>query len=141
MKNLTNQRKIDKSVFGTIKAGIIDKFTQLVYNVRQGVTPKKVAKLAVVKEIRKSKNTIKSEIIIKINGFKQLARNEYARVLGYKHFTYVGPLDGLTRPFCKKHTGTFRTMKEWNSLDNGQKNPVGIYKGGYNCRHSLVGEE
>ena len=141
MKNLSNQRNLDKSVFKTLKSSVVDRFTQLVYSVRQGITPPDIAKKSIINEIRKAKNNLKLEVSTRINGFKQLSRNEFAKVLGFKKFVYVGPLDGETRDFCKQHTGFVKTMEEWNKLDNGQKNPVGTYRGGYNCRHSLVGEK
>jgi hypothetical protein len=58
---------------------------------------------------------------------------------GITKFQYVGPVDKLTRPFCHDHIGQVMTEEEWNSLDNGQISPVFTYRGGYNCRHSLVG--
>jgi len=139
MKKLTDQRTLDKGKFQTMKDTIVSRFTQLVYNTRQGVVPPKVAKSSLINEIRKTKNNLKTEIGTRINGFKQLARNEYARVLGIEKFQYVGPIDAKTRDFCKHHTGEVKTKAEWDSLDNGQKNPVSVYRGGYNCRHSLVG--
>jgi hypothetical protein len=60
---------------------------------------------------------------------------------GVTRFQYVGPVDSITRPFCAKHVGQVKTIDEWNKLDNGQISPVGVYGGGYNCRHSLIGVE
>lgn len=51
---------------------------------------------------------------------------------------YRGPLDKLTRPFCQQHTGKIYTIKEIESMDNGQGLPVLEYNGGYNCRHEWV---
>jgi hypothetical protein len=67
------------------------------------------------------------------------ANTSLAQDNGIIQFEYVGPSDSLTRPFCKKHIGKTMTEEEWNALDNGQIGPVFVYRGGYNCRHSLVG--
>lgn len=58
---------------------------------------------------------------------------------GITEFVYVGPIDAITRPFCRQHIGEKRTKEEWNKLDNGQISPVSTYRGGFNCRHQLVG--
>ena len=67
--------------------------------------------------------------------------NELAgRKAKIKDYRYVGPLDDITRPFCRKHINEVKTMAEWNQLDNGQLDPVSVFGGGYNCRHELVPE-
>jgi hypothetical protein len=58
---------------------------------------------------------------------------------GITKFQYVGPLDGVTRSFCRRYVGSVKTEKEWNSLNNGQITPVMTYGGGYNCRHTFIG--
>lgn len=58
-------------------------------------------------------------------------------------YGYGGPIDGVTRPFCRAHhtrlTGQVYTLAALNSLDNGagQPKPVSVYLGGYGCRHNL----
>jgi hypothetical protein len=53
-----------------------------------------------------------------------------------ERYVYVGPLDSLTRPFCRTWIGKVLERQEVEKLDNGQMpNPL-ITAGGYNCRHS-----
>jgi len=54
---------------------------------------------------------------------------------------YVGPLDGITRPFCQALAGKAFDVGQVASLDNGQIGGRGgpIHSGGgYNCRHGWV---
>jgi hypothetical protein len=69
------------------------------------------------------------------------ANTSLAQDNGITKFQYVGPVDSLTRHFCKRPDviGQVKTEEEWNQLDNGQINPVFVYRGGYNCRHTLIG--
>ena len=53
-------------------------------------------------------------------------------------FIYRGPLDKLTRDFCRKLIGKKYNLKEIETLDNEQGLPVLHYNGGYNCRHEWV---
>ncbi len=74
------------------------------------------------------------------NGFSNYVNTRIGEASGIKKFRYSGKsIDGLTRPFCARHYGQVKTKAEWDGLDNGQLNPVSVYMGGYNCRHSLVG--
>lgn len=59
-------------------------------------------------------------------------------------YGYGGPIDSITRPFCRRHatveSGEVYTLQALNRLDNGagQPKPVSVYLGGYRCRHFLV---
>lgn len=58
-------------------------------------------------------------------------------------FTYVGPNDKLTRPFCERLRGLAEDGRTWTrkqieSMDNGQLADVFQTCGGYNCRHQWV---
>lgn len=54
-------------------------------------------------------------------------------------FLYLGPNDQTTRDFCRgvltRRTPPIYTLREIESLSNGQLEPVITYGGGYNCRH------
>jgi hypothetical protein len=50
-------------------------------------------------------------------------------------FVYVGPLDRVTRPFCREHVGKVYTREEIDALDNKHLPNVFLTGGGYNCRH------
>lgn len=59
-------------------------------------------------------------------------------------FGYGGPVDSVTRPFCRRHHSDLvdraYTAAALDRLDNGegQPKPVSAYLGGYNCRHFLI---
>lgn len=54
------------------------------------------------------------------------------------HYIYVGPLDDLTRPFCRERVGRIFTVAEIRNMDNGQLPDVFLTRGGYNCRHDWL---
>lgn len=86
----------------------------------------------------KLESNVKTEINTSIAGFSRTVTQNKAKELGIDRFQYVGPLDSVTRPFCRAHIGKTYTTAEIGSLDNGQGLPVRIYCGGYNCRHLWV---
>jgi len=52
---------------------------------------------------------------------------------------YLGPLDGVTRPFCRPLVGKAVTRRQIQGLSNGQTAVSPLFAGGgYNCRHSWV---
>lgn len=52
-------------------------------------------------------------------------------------FYYAGPLDSITRPFCKARIGKVFDRAEIDQMNNGQlPNPL-VTGGGYNCRHAF----
>jgi len=58
---------------------------------------------------------------------------------GLTHAKYFGQLDQITRSFCRRHVNKIHTWQYWESESNDTgPNPVSIYCGGYNCRHSLI---
>ena len=59
---------------------------------------------------------------------------------GIERFLYAGSLIATSRPFCIEHLNQVKTIEEWNLLDNGQGlSPISAFRGGFNCRHVLVG--
>lgn len=60
-------------------------------------------------------------------------------------FVYLGPLDGLMRPFCETLHLKWFTWGEIEDLDNAQLPDAFATRGGYNCRHGwyaiFAGEE
>ncbi len=55
---------------------------------------------------------------------------------GLKNHLYTGPIDGITRPFCRELVNKVVTDKQLNRLNNNQGLSVITSGGGYNCRHS-----
>jgi hypothetical protein len=61
-----------------------------------------------------------------------------AKDAGYTKYIYLGPVDGLIRPFCMARVGNVYTKEEILDMDNGQIDNVLMTGGGYNCRHKWV---
>ena len=80
---------------------------------------------------------IKTELNTATIAFSRSITQKKANDLGLNLFLYVGPLDKITRPFCRARVGKIYTREEINSWDNGQGLPANLYCGGYNCRHDL----
>ncbi len=84
--------------------------------------------------------------------YRTLAANGYGQIEKVKEevrYVYLGPLDRLTRPFCramlKRSAKQPLTHVQIEKLDNGQLPNPFITGGGYNCRHQWavaeVGQE
>lgn len=59
-----------------------------------------------------------------------------AESAGIDHYLYTGPLDGITRPFCRQLAGKVFTRSQVQDLRNYQIEPPLVRGGGYNCRHT-----
>jgi hypothetical protein len=53
-------------------------------------------------------------------------------------YLYVGPVDGVVRPWCREQLGMVRSKAAIDALDNGQLPNAFVTAGGYNCRHSWM---
>lgn len=53
-------------------------------------------------------------------------------------YVYLGPEDGVTRPFCDALVNTWLTADEIGALDNGTDMDAMTGGGGYNCRHQWM---
>ena len=70
--------------------------------------------------------------------FDRLAAEQSAVLVGLDIRVYLGPLDSLTRPFCRALINRAYTIDQVAELDNGQTGPGLWGGGGYNCRHRWV---
>lgn len=81
-----------------------------------------------------------------MSGADRAVTLDVAQAAGVEWFAFVGPVDSLTRPWCRRHVGFRYTLEQMDSLpdnDTGPQ-PPSTYGGGYNCRHRwepLVDEE
>jgi hypothetical protein len=74
--------------------------------------------------------------------FYNTANTQLAMDNGITQFEYVGTLIKTSRDFCVEHVGQVHTLEEWDRIAAEWDIPVGPFyerRGGYNCRHSLVG--
>lgn len=73
-------------------------------------------------------------------GLSRAIDKEIYDKIGAKEFMYSGPLDGMTRGFCRKRLGKTFTKAETEKF--GEENESGldgfVSPGGYNCRHRLI---
>lgn len=83
-------------------------------------------------------NQINAELNTATSGFYRSITQAKAKELSVDLFAYVGPQDGITRPFCKARVNKIYTSEQIAKWDNGTNLPADIYGGGYNCRHDLV---
>jgi hypothetical protein len=76
-----------------------------------------------------------------LSGIYSTANVTLAEDAGIERFQYIGPNDNKTRDFCRKYLGQIMTREQWDSIPggNGQIDPVSSFRGGYNCRHQLIG--
>ncbi len=63
------------------------------------------------------------------------AKAEKARLASVQMFEYVGIIRSTTRPFCRRMVGTTLNLNEIHQLRNGNKEPVLLHCGGWNCIH------
>jgi len=92
---------------------------------------------ALASEFLKSVGRNTTQARLKIAEFGRSTQAINAESAGLDLFLYVGPKDGITRPFCRKLVGKVLSKSQINRLNNGQgAGPVLTTGGGYNCRHS-----
>lgn len=82
-------------------------------------------------------NNLNSELNTSLAGFSRTLTIYKAEEIGIERFRYVGPLDKVTREFCRTKVGNIYARDEIMQWDNEQGLPASIYLGGYNCRHRL----
>lgn len=88
------------------------------------------------KSIGQATSIARTEIAI----FDSTVNTQVAQDAGTEQWWYQGPLDNLTRPFCRAVMNKVVDVEQMQQLDNGQGvgNPL-ITRGGFNCRHRWVG--
>jgi len=80
---------------------------------------------------------VATELRTATSAFSRSINQRKADELGLNYFLYTGPIDKITRPFCRSKVGKVFTREEISKWDNHQGLPASIYLGGYNCRHDL----
>lgn len=80
------------------------------------------------------------EVDTQLLGLHRDATATESQAAGIDLFTYEGPDDGITRPFCAPMVGKITTLQDLDGMDPGpsQPRPVSRFLGGYRCRHSLA---
>ena len=58
---------------------------------------------------------------------------------GFTLFLLDGPVDDITRPWCRERVGYLFTLAELDETPNDTgPNPPTVYAGGYSCRHRII---
>lgn len=78
-----------------------------------------------------------------VAGFERQLSVRQAKESGVTRFAYLGPDDGVTRPWCSHWVGLSGTPQQFEETGDlwgrdKQPMPVMAYGGGYNCRHRFV---
>lgn len=74
-----------------------------------------------------------------ISGIDRKATQAVAEDLGWEWFRYDGPVDDLTRAYCRARVGKVMTLAMLDARPNDTgPQPPSLYCGGWNCRHRLI---
>lgn len=87
-------------------------------------------------KLKQSDGSTLTEVRTKISQYGRSVTATAAVAAGLKNYLYTGPIDGITRPFCRELVNKVVTDKQLNRLNNNQGLSVITSGGGYNCRHS-----
>lgn len=118
--------------------------TKLLMRSSQALTVTENARRVVEYVSKATKKTIaQSQTLVETmqnNVFNNQRQKFYKKVpaTGEKLYEYVGPVDKLTRPICKRYVGKQYTEAKWKRISNEQVGNMWNYKGGYNCRHFFL---
>lgn len=78
---------------------------------------------------------LETELNTNVMAFNRTMHFKKAEDLGLDKFLYVGPLDKITRDFCREIVGKVFTKVQILQMDNEQGLDVFSFGGGFNCRH------
>jgi len=139
LQNLGNLQSIDAQNFQALADNTINELNKQILT--STVTPISQAALneSLERTLKQFKDYVETNITTSTAGVYRDANTLLAQDNGIDKFEYVGVMDSITRQFCRIHMGEVKTMEEWAKEKNGQKLPVPLYMGGYNCRHTFKG--
>lgn len=75
---------------------------------------------------------------VAVGAYNQAWRQQLAETAQLDHSLYYGTLKANSRHFCRVCLGRVFTAAQIAELDNGQIDPVSLFRGGYRCRHSWL---
>lgn len=90
------------------------------------------------KETGTSAHFARTQAQAAVGGLNQVHRNLIAQRGGLDHWHYYGTLIVNSRPFCRIHIGWVYPTRRVEQMRNGMLEPVMVFKGGFNCRHSWL---
>ncbi len=121
----------DDVILPTVTAGVREALTNLTVDV-----PTSSAISALSLKMQKAEGRQLTEINTKLSMYGRSVTAAVAESAGIKYYLYTGPLDGLTRDFCKPLVDKVVSNAQMRRLNNRQGLSVKTGGGGYNCRHS-----
>lgn len=139
ISKINSLKQQDINQFTQLGDDLITKTNRIMMNHSFGSLSTAQAISDISDEVRKFENFSETWARTTTQGLFSQVNTSLAEDNGIEQFEYFGPIDNITRPFCQDHTGEVRTINEWDELSNGQISPVSIYRGGFNCRHQLIG--
>ena len=77
-----------------------------------------------------------TEVNTKLSMYGRGVTAAMAEEAGLYYYLYTGPIDGITRDFCRPLVDKVVSESQMKKLNNRQGLPVKTAGGGYNCRHS-----
>jgi hypothetical protein len=121
----------DDVILPTVTAGVRDALTNLTVDVD---TSSVISTLSL--KMQKAEGRQLTEVNTKLSMYGRSVTAAVAESAGIKYYLYTGPLDGLTRDFCKPLVDKVVSNAQMRRLNNRQGLSVKTGGGGYNCRHS-----
>ena len=113
------------------KSAVRSALTSVVQNI-----PLTIVKSNLEMRLQRSTGRQLTEIKTQVSEYGRSITATAAAAADLDLYLYTGPVDGITRPFCKQLVNLVVDEKQMRQLKNGQGRPVKTSCGGYNCRHS-----
>lgn len=120
------------------KAATSELRTAIIDTVRSGVSPEAAIR-ALEEKMGGTAAQVASTFDTGLAGFDRTVSAQVATDAGVEWFLYDGPVDDVTRDFCRARVGYRFTLASLDATDNDTgPNPPSVYGGGWGCRHRLV---
>ena len=87
-------------------------------------------------KLRRSEGRQLTEVKTRISQYGRGITAAAAEAADMSYYLYTGPMDGITRPFCRELINLVVSKAQMKRLNNQQGLSVLTSGGGYNCRHS-----
>lgn len=112
--------------------------TAIIDTVRSGVSPE-AALSDIADAMRGTAAQVASTFDTGLAGFDRTVSTQTATDAGIEWFLYDGPVDDLTRDYCRARVGYRFTLASLDATPNDTgPQPPSVYCGGWGCRHRLV---
>jgi len=142
LERLNSIKNLDLAQFTNLGDNFATQITRTMTDLQFGAITKNQAIKLLAENVDMLKRHASTWVTTGLSGIYRESSMMLAEDNGLEQFIYVGPRDGLTRPFCSKYLNQTKTKKEWDALIEEQNQglaPVSQFGGGYNCRHQFIG--